>query len=80
MTTIESVTAELINKNIRIDCSYSVLPKLTYDLVINVLHFGPEAVNDSTLGQSIKDIALDLAIKDGRSPSVCPKTYNTILV
>lgn len=79
MTTLATVTNELKHNNFPTTGCYEKIPQLTYSLVINILHFGENEINKSTLGKGIKEIALKLAKADGRKPSICPNTCKTVL-
>lgn len=79
MVNLENVTSELENIGIRTTGCYSELPKLTMRLVINILHFGTSAIDNSNLGVRIKRLAVELAKKDGRTPSICPETLKITL-
>lgn len=79
MTTLENVTNELIALKLPTTGIYSKIPKLTYDLVINILHFGESAVEKSTLGKGVKTLAITLANKDGRKPEICTKSLKITL-
>ena len=80
MTTLENVTAELKRLNFPTTGSYSKLPESTYNLVLNILHFGNKAIEESTLGKGIKALAIELAKKDGRNLIVCKETLKTVLI
>lgn len=79
MTTIQTVTTELKKNNLPTTGIYSTMPKLTYNLIINILNFGEIALAKSTLGATVKQIAVSLAKIDGRKPVICPTTLKTIL-
>lgn len=81
MTTLEKVTQELKNKNIPTTGVYSSIPKNTFMLVRSILFFGKEkALSASGLGFKVKDLAVQLAEKDGRKPILCDITGKYILV
>lgn len=80
MTTLENVTIELKKMNIPTTGSYGQIPMITYRLIIDILHFGESALAKSTLGESIKRLALEMAKKDGRKCEICPITFKNILV
>ncbi len=81
MTTITTVTTALENSNFpTTGDSYSKIPQMTFSLVLNILHFGDSALASSKLGKGIKDLAIQLAKKDGRKPVICQSTFKTILL
>ena len=79
MTTLKNVTAELESLNLPITGIYSKVPQLTFSLLLDILHFGESAIQKSTLGKGIKELAIELAIKDGRKSIICPVTFKNIL-
>ena len=80
MTTLENVTTELEALKLPTTGIYSKIPKLTFRLVLDILHFGESAIKKSTLGKGIKELAIEIAIKDGRKSIICPLTFKNILV
>lgn len=80
MTTIELVKTELENNNLPTTGVYSTLPNMAYNLTLNILYFGESELEKSNLGKGVKTVALMMAKKDGRKPTVCKNTFKTILV
>ena len=80
MTNLNTVTNELKSNNFPTTGSYESFPEMTYNLVIDILHFGEEVIEESTLGKGIKTLALEIAKKDGRKSVVCSETFKNILV
>lgn len=79
MTTLETVTNELKKNNIPTTGSYERIPQMTYSLVIKILNFGEGVLESSSMGWKVKEIAVNLAKKDGRKPVVCQETFKTVL-
>lgn len=54
MTTLSTVKTELEKSNIPTTGMYDFTPQSTFDLIIEILHFGEDALKNSSLGNGIK--------------------------
>ena len=80
MTTLENVTLQLNNIGIRTSGVYETLPQTVLNQIINVLHFGENVLERSSLSSGIKALIIRMATEDGRSCVICERTFKTILV
>ena len=80
MTTLENVTLQLNNIGIRTSGVYETLPQTVLNQIINVLHFGENVLERSSLSSGIKALIIRMATEDGRRCVICERTLKTILL
>lgn len=80
MTTLESVTKALKENNFPTTGMYKDIPQMVYSYILEAIHFGVEKIEQSNLGDRLKNLTIELYEKDNRKSVICSKTLKNVII